>query len=196
MPPVTPLSSASNMRSLRSEASAHDRLGSFASTPCLTLTGTDGARPCSRRGAHASTFLSPFPRRGFAFRTCRGFHRFGTMETLTPAPLTSHRAGLPAYLTTPFCRSISNHVGLPEHRLPPRQRVQRVSDFALSEQAHRITPAESSSLSYGPTVRLRLLPTPLRADAVTFGYGVVAFSGTDFHRADMAPSRAHSPRMS
>src|SRR5687768_15664644 len=114
------------------------------------------------------------------------------METLTPAPLTSHRAGLPAYLTTPFCRSISNHVGLPEHRLPPRQRVQRVSDFALSEQAHRSTPAESSSLSYGPTVRLRLLPTPLRADAVTFGYGVVAFSGTDFHRADMAPSRAHS----
>src|SRR5687768_7944807 len=114
------------------------------------------------------------------------------METLTPAPLTSHRAGLPAYLTTPFCRPISNHVGLPEHRLPPRQRVQRVSDFALSEQAHRSTPAESSSLSYGPTVHLRLLPTPLRADAVTFGYGVVAFSGTDFHRADMAPSRAHS----
>src|SRR5262249_6478447 len=60
---------------------------------------------------HTSTFLSPFPRRGFAFRTSRHFRRFGTMETLTPAPLTTPSAGLPAYLTTPSCRSISNHVG-------------------------------------------------------------------------------------
>jgi hypothetical protein len=141
---------------------------------------------------HVSTFLSPFPRRGFAFRTCRGCHRFGTMETLTPAPLTTHSAGLPAYCATPSCRSVSNHVGLPDHRLPPRQRDQRVSDFALNEQARRSTSAESSSLSYRPTVRLRLLSTPLRADAVTFSYGAVAYSDTDFHRADVAPSRAHS----
>jgi hypothetical protein len=39
-----------------------------------------------------------------------------------------------------------------------------------------------------------LLSTPLRADAVTFGFGVVAFSDTDFHRADAAPSWAHSFR--
>ena len=102
-----------------------------------------------------------------------------------------HSAGLPAYCAPPSCRSISNHVGLPDHRLPPRQRDQRVSDFAMNEQARRSTPAESSSLSYGPTVRLRLLPTSLRADAVTFGYGAVAYSDTDFHRADAAPSRAH-----
>ena len=63
----------------------------------------------------------------------------------------------------------------------------------MNEQARRSTPAESSSFSYGPTFRLQLLPTPLRADAVTFGYGAVAYSGTDFHRADVAPSRAHSP---
>jgi len=62
----------------------------------------------------------------------------------------------------------------------------------MNEQARRSTPAESSSFSYGPTFRLQLLPTPLRADAVTFGYGAVAYSGTDFHRADVAPSRAHS----
>ena len=143
--------------------------------------------------AHASTFLSPFPRCSFAFRTSRGFHRFGTMETLTPAPLTTHSAGLPAYLTTPSCRSVSNHVGLPEHRfIHHPQRVQRLSDFAMNEQARRSTPAESSSFSYGPTVRLRLLPTPLRADAVTFGYGAVAYSDTDFHRANVAPLRAHS----
>src|SRR5262245_38499763 len=62
----------------------------------------------------------------------------------------------------------------------------------MNEQARRSTPAESSSFTYGPTFRLQLLPTPLRADAVTFAYGVVAYSGTDFHRADVAPSRAHS----
>src|SRR6266542_2531738 len=101
---------------------------------------------------HASTFLSPFPRHGFAFRASRGFRRFGTMETLTPAPLTTLSAGLPAYCATPSCRSVSNHVGLPEHRLPPRQRVQRVSDFAMNEQARRSTPAESSSFTYGPTI--------------------------------------------
>jgi len=32
-----------------------------------------------------------------------------------------------------------------------------------------------------------------RGNAVTFGYGVVAYSDTDFHRANVAPSRAHSP---
>ena len=61
----------------------------------------------------------------------------------------------------------------------------------MNEQARRSPPAESSSFTYGPTIRLRLLPTLLRANAVTFGYGAVAYSGTDFHRADMAPSRAH-----
>src|SRR5439155_13643168 len=105
---------------------------------------------------HASTFLSPFPRHGLAFRASRAFRRFGTMETLTPAPLTTLSAGLPAYCTTPSCRSVSNHVGPPEHRFPPRQRVQRVSDFAMNEQARRSTPAESSSFTYGPTIRLGL----------------------------------------
>jgi hypothetical protein len=140
LPPMTPLSSAATMRSLHSEASTHDHYGPFVSAPCLTLTGTSGATLCSRCGSHASTFLPPFPRRDFAFRTSRGFHRFGTMETLTPAPLTTHSAGLPAYCATPSCRSVSNHVGLPDHRLPPRQRDQRFSDFALSEQARRSSP--------------------------------------------------------
>src|SRR6266508_2440213 len=146
-----------------------------------------------RCDSHPSTFLPPVPRRSFALCASRGFNRFGTMKALTPAPLTTHSAGLPAYLAIPSCRSVSNHVGLPDHRLPPRQRDQRVSDFALSEQARRSTSAESSSFAYGPTVRLRLLSTPLRADAVTFSYEAVAYSGTDFHRANVAPLRAHSP---
>ena len=104
------VSSAANMRSFHTEASTHDRLRPLVSAPCLTLTGTAGATLCSRRGSHASTFLPPFPQRDFAFRAFSGSPRNGTMETLTPAQLT-HRAGLPAYLTTPPCRSVSNHVG-------------------------------------------------------------------------------------
>ena len=42
-------------------------------------------------------------------------------------------------------------------------------------------PAESSSSSYRPPVRFRLLSTPLRSDAVSFGYGVLAFPDTDFY---------------
>src|SRR5262244_3193498 len=121
---------------------------------------------------HTSTFLSPFPRRSFAFCASRGSGRFGTTKALTPAPLTTPSAGLPASCTTPSCRSVSNHVGLPGHRLPPRQRDQRFSDFTMHEQARRSTPAESSSFAYGPTIRFRLLPTLLRANAVTFGCGV------------------------
>ena len=68
-PPVTPFPSASHMRSLHFEAFTHDRFGPFASAPCLTLTGTDGATPCSRHGAHVSTFLPPFPQSGFASRS-------------------------------------------------------------------------------------------------------------------------------
>ena len=41
-----------------------------------------------------------------------------------------------------------------------------------------------------PRVALHLASS----DAVTFGYGVVAYSDTDFHRADVAPSRAHDSR--
>jgi len=39
-----------------------------------------------------------------------------------------------------------------------------------------------------------LLSTPPHGDAVTFSYGAVAYSDTDFHRANMAPSRAHDSR--
>jgi hypothetical protein len=38
-----------------------------------------------------------------------------------------------------------------------------------------------------------LLSTPLHSDAVTFGYGVVASSGMDFHHADGALTGALIP---
>src|SRR6266516_243228 len=83
--------------------------------------------------------------------------------------------------------------GLPGHRLPPRQRDQRFSDFAMYEQARRSSPPNRVRYPTDrSTIRFRLLPTLLRSNAVTFGYGVVAFSGMDFHHAIVAPSWAHS----
>jgi hypothetical protein len=133
------VANAANMRSGHTEAFLHNHSRPWTSAPCLTLTGTSDAEICSGRGLHASTFLSPFPRCGFAFRTSRDFRRLGTMETLTPAQLTDH-AGLPAYCTTPLLSFRLQPRGLPDHRLPPRQRDQRVSDFAMNEQARRSSP--------------------------------------------------------
>jgi hypothetical protein len=101
----------------------HYRRLAFALPPCV---------------ANASTFLSPFPWCGFAFCTSRGFSRSGTMETLTPAPLT-HSARLPAYCTTPSCRSISNHVGLPRHRFTHHASVS--SAFRASPWNRRLAAA-------------------------------------------------------
>src|SRR5262245_22144763 len=124
------------MRSDHPQAFVHSFSGPWTSAPCLTLAGTSGAGFCSCSGLHASTFLSPFPQDGFASRPFSESLRNGTIETLTPAQLTYH-AALPAYCTTPSCRSVSNHVGCLASLHPPRQRDQRVSDFALNEQARR-----------------------------------------------------------
>src|SRR3954453_3739849 len=46
-------------------------------------------------------------------------------------------------------------------------------------------------LRCGLIVHLRLLSTPPRGDAVTFGYGVPEHPGGDFHPADSMRSQAH-----
>ncbi len=56
-------------------------------------------------------------------------------------------------------------------------------------------PTESGSLPYGPPVLLRLLSTPPRGDAVAFGCGALADSGTEFRPAGQAPSGAHCERL-
>jgi len=63
-------------------------------------------------GFHTSTFLPPFPRRGFAARASRGTCRCSTMKALTPANVTS-QAGLPALRTMPSDHSASNHLTHP-----------------------------------------------------------------------------------
>jgi hypothetical protein len=111
-PPVTPLSSASNMRSLHSEASTHNPIWAVVSAPCLTLTGTAGAwlSPCFI--VELTRPPSCLPSLGAALLSAllAAYRRCGTMKALTPTPLT-YGAGLPAYFATPSCRSVSNHVG-------------------------------------------------------------------------------------
>ena len=104
--------------------------------------------------------------------------------------------GLPAYLTTHSQRSASNHVMQPRYRFTRHIPAYRAS-FGLR---HRIAgsslhTAESSSLYCGPPVRLRLLSTPPHGDAVTFDYRALAYPDTDFHCANVAPSRAHNSRL-
>ena len=106
------VSSAANMRSLHTVASIHGQSRPWISAPCLTLAGTADAwlslcpvmslTPLPSCLPSLGAVLLPALLAGF-------FSRCGTMKALTPAQLTD-RAGLPTYLATPSCRSVSNHV--------------------------------------------------------------------------------------
>src|SRR5262245_52598965 len=189
--PFDAVSGAANMRSDHPQAFVHSLSGPWTSAPCLTLAGTSGAGFCSCSGLHASTFLSPFPQDGFASRPFSESLRNGTIETLTPAQLTYH-ADLPVYLATSSCRSVSHPLDCLYISSPTTPACPSILGLRLRIAGSSQLPAESSSLPYGPTVRLRLLPTSPRGNAVTFGYGAVAYSDHDFHRANVAPSQAHS----
>jgi len=101
------------------------------------------------------------------------------------------RAGLPAYLTHTSQRSASNHVGDPDIALHANVSVSDAFQASPSPSRLAVTPRRIEFVSCGPPVRFRLLSTPPHDDAVTFSYGVLAYSGTDLHRAMYAPSRAH-----
>ena len=100
-------------------------------------------------------------------------------------------AGLLAYLAHTSQRSASNHKGDPDIALHAISAYPMCFRLRLLPASSPSLPAESSSSSCGPPVRLRLLSTPPRSDAVTFGYRALAYPDTDSHRAVCAPSRAH-----
>ena len=190
---VTPLSGASNMRSLHSEASAHDRLGPFASAPCLTLTGTAGARPCSRRGSHAIHLPISLPSERFCFPllqrvTSQRYYEDSDSCSAHPPRRSPH------LLRHTFLSFRLQPRRLPDHRLPPRQRVQRVSDFAMNEQARRSSPPNRVRHPTDRQFASGCSPPRLAATQLPSASEFVAFSDTDFHRADVAPSWAHSYR--
>ena len=141
LPPMTLLPSAANMHSFHIEAPTHDQSRPRVSALCVVLSDTGSALLSLCLSVEFTHPPSCLPSLGAALLSAlfAAYRRNGTMKALTPARLTC-RTGLPAYLATPSCRSVSNHVGLPDHRLPPRQRDQRFSDFAMYEQARRSSP--------------------------------------------------------
>ncbi len=100
--------------------------------------------------------------------------------------------GLPACLELSSYRSVLNHAVFHIAALiatAARCVTSRLRHFSAGSRQYL---AETGSLSYGPTVRFRLLPTSSRDDAVTFSYGAVANSDRDLHPANSTHSRAYT----
>ena len=185
------VTSAANMRSSRRGALTHC-LGLCALySPCRHSRRLAFALPL--RVAHASTFLPPVPQRCFAVSASRGSSPLRYHEGSDSCPAHLRRRS-PHLLRHTFLSFRLQPPRLPEHRLPPRQRVQRVSDFAMNEQARRSSPPNRVRHPTDRQFASGCSPRRLGANAVTFGYGVVAYSDTDFHRANVTPSRAHDSR--
>jgi hypothetical protein len=124
------------------------------SSPCGHCRRLAFALP--RRVAHASTFLPPVPRRSFALCASRGVLfpplRYHEGSDSYAAHLRRRSPRLPRHTFLSFCLQPRE---LPGHRFPPRQRDQRFSGFAHGIAGSPQLSAESSSFTYGPTVRLR-----------------------------------------
>ena len=139
----------------------------------------------------ASTFLPPFPRRGFAFHASSpAFRDFGTMKALTPASVHLARRSL-RFIHFAFRTSRPQPRHAPVRRYFRRFRAHSCSGLRLLLASSPLHSAESGSLSYGLPFRFWLLPTPPRDDAVTFSYIATTYNDTAFHRADKASSRTH-----
>jgi len=137
-------------------------------------------------GLHASTFLRPFAPRALP-------RFYAPMDALTPARpvlrLTVQNERRPydgqvslVDMTLPSMHSVTKHLTCPitAFRCPPSvmgSQAQRLSlsqtrsGLRLESASSSLRTAESCSrYCYGLHVRLRLLPTPPRGDAVTVGY--------------------------
>jgi hypothetical protein len=110
------------------------------------------------------------------------------------------------FVTESSDHSVSNHlpssrhesgvcdVGLTgPHRCGRPLGAVRHLGFAFGEQARHDGRPNRVHLRYGLIVHLRLLSTPPRGDAVTFGYRAPDCPGKDFHLADSMQLQAHSP---
>jgi len=92
-----------------------------------------------RRDSLSSTVLPPVPRRCFAFSASRGSSPLRYHEGSDSCAAHLRRRS-PRFSRHTFLSFRLQPRGLPGHRLTPRQRDQRVSDFALVSQARRSSP--------------------------------------------------------
>ena len=108
----------------------------------------------------------------------------GTMRALTPDAVTSATRSRP-FLRHAFPTFNLQPQGTRRHRFDSHLSVDGL--FRASQNprklAGRSLPIEF--VTYRPFVRLLLLPTPPRDDAVTFGFGDVTNPGKDLHFTDM-----------
>ena len=173
--------------------SYHPSLTRLSYSALLRLPSTKVRHEGANPRLFQTLVWEPFPVRVWPCLALATHRYYDGSDSCLPSP---QAAGLPAYLTTSSRRSASNHVMQPRYRFTRHIPAYRAS-FGLrrvnaGSSSHT---AESSSLYCGPPVRLRLLSTPPRGDAVTFDYRALAYPDTDFHHADIAPSRAHADRL-
>ena len=162
----------------RSAHHASTSLRPFAPRKLLRFDATMDAltpvrlAPCRRGLGQCLPWCPPF----------RAAWQMGTRPCPNDRPSTLDPDRSHGFMYLALCRrSVSNHQRCPvialvlscsRDRLPPLPLAEtaRFSGFASQLQARRHHPAESSSLTYGPSVHFRLLPTSPPGDAVTFSY--------------------------
>ena len=192
-PPLTPLPSADIMRSVperRFDPLALTGYPSRTSPPRLAA-GNIGGRGASLQSSRIQLPASlPIGAVLLAAPLTAQKRLRYHMKALTPAALTLRGGSLRSLrLAFPPFRS--------QPRVPSEGRfLSRLSALGHSRLRHHPAGsprvhAESNSCSYGLAVRLRLLPTPAHADAVTFGYMVTTLHDGDLHPADKTSSQTH-----
>ena len=179
LPPLTPLSSAANMRSFHTQASTHDQSRSRACASCVATFGTPDASlslcllmsltlPPSCLPSLGGALLTPlFHGIRLVTQSALGHLRYCEGSDSCPrslrgqvSPLTAPHLPIVPSPTTQ-CAPIS---------LTATSAYRAGSELHLGIAGSPQHNAESSSLSYGPTVRLRLLPTPPRSCALRRSY--------------------------
>src|SRR6516164_4491369 len=172
---------ADTMGSVQSPALACDQL--VASGFCARLALQHSSAlfvPCS--ALCTSAFLPTFPPRGFARRASRGSspqQDYAGSDSCRPL---ARSTGLSAYSACLPKYPDPNHMMCPKRRfsshLSASGRAPKVPRLRHAVAGSPTHPAETGSSSYGLLVRLQLLPTPPRGDAVTLSY-----AWRDYHAA-------------
>src|ERR1700737_1352343 len=168
-PPLTPLTSADTMRTVQTEASTHDQLR--ASAPCVALAGTADALCASFRSIPHPPSYPPSLDAALLSALFTAYRRSSTMRALTPAAPRQRDRSLHS-IHSPSGHPIPTHVVRP-NVTPITSCARSAPRGTRLRQAGASSPllaAESGSCFFRLSIRLRLLPTPPRGDAVAFGY--------------------------
>jgi hypothetical protein len=188
-PPFTPSSRAVNIRSVQTSGSTQDHLSRISPT-CLAPSGTSAGSLSKNLSFTCPPSCVPLLHAHYTRFSAR-------MDALTPARLSCPRAGLPASLTIPSDRSISNHLTPPAAALSHYPSAQRVPvytgrGFTSTQQARRLRPAESSSSPMDRSFTSCCSPprfTATQLHSVTDPE--IDRPEEDFHLSDIVRSQAH-----